>query len=115
MSRRLAALQVTHRNTASSSLTFSGAPFEVIVPCLDEAANIFVDVSCVDDHDVWRLLKSRYAGRVLWGTDFPALSAKSGESLTSTMRKSVRCCRLYSDNADFQHAFTEFLHGKKDG
>lgn len=36
-----------------------------------------------------RVIRVGYADRLLWGTDFPVLSARSGEQLTQGMRRSL--------------------------
>lgn len=88
-----------------------GAPFGVMRECLAAAENVFIDLSCVDAHDAEAALRSAYAGRVLWGTDFPALSARSGHSLTDDMRTAVRRCRRHSETCDLSAAFAKFLVG----
>ena len=68
-----------------------------------------MDLSCVCERDTWAALRSEYADRVLWGSDFPALSARSDGSLTDDMRTAVRNCRRYSETCDLSASFARFL------
>ena len=86
-----------------------GMPFEVMQPCLAASPNVFTDLSCVGARDAWAALRSEHADRVLWGSDFPALSARSDGSLTDDMRTAVRNCRRYSETCDLSASFARFL------
>lgn len=41
------------------------------------------------EEEIDRVIRAGYADRLLWGTDFPVLSARSGEPLTQGMRRSL--------------------------
>jgi len=86
-----------------------GSPFEEVAPCLSTARNVYVDVSCVDDVNIDRLIRSVYSKRVLWGTDFPALSAKAGGSLTQDMREACGRYDRWASQVDFARNFHRFI------
>ena len=66
-----------------------GKPTDDVVRCLQTADQTFVDVSCMGEEGIDRVIRVGYADRLLWGTDFPVLSARSGEPLTQGMRRSL--------------------------
>lgn len=66
-----------------------GKPTDDVVRCLQTADQTFVDVSCMGEEGIDRVIRAGYADRLLWGTDFPVLSARSGEPLTQGMRRSL--------------------------
>lgn len=88
-----------------------GSPLTETMRCLSEAQNIFVDVSCMSESDVEQLTDSVFTDRMLWGTDFPALAARSGEPLTANMRRNVATCRRFADRIDFAGNFHRYLKG----
>lgn len=86
-----------------------GSPFEVVAPCLSTAQNVYVDVSCVDEPNVELLAQSAYRRRILWGTDFPALSARSGKSLTQELRMAIGRYSRWTARIDFLKNFHRFI------
>ena len=88
-----------------------GNPLMETVRCLSAAHNIFVDVSCMSEADVEWLTNSVFTDRILWGTDFPALAARSGESLTANMKRSLASYRRFSGKVDFAGNFHRYLKG----
>lgn len=75
------------------------------------AQNVFVDVSCMSEIDAERFVNSAFTDRVLWGTDFPTLAARSGESLTANMRRSIATYNRFTDRIDFAGNFHRYLKG----
>ena len=68
-----------------------GSPVEEAATCLRKTKNVYVDTSCMTAKDVTALLATGCGDRVLWGTDFPALPARAGDSrLTDAYRKLVK-------------------------
>ena len=90
-----------------------GCPLRETMQCLGEAPNLFVDISCMAEADIDLLANSVFTDRILWGTDFPTLAARSGESLTANMRRSVVAYRRLADRVDFEGNFHRFLKGAK--
>ena len=88
-----------------------GYPLDEVMQCLDVAQNVFVDVSCMSEIDAERLVNSAFTDRVLWGTDFPTLAARSGESLTANMRRSIATYNRFTDRIDFAGNFHRYLKG----
>jgi len=86
-----------------------GSPFEVVSPCLSDAWNVYVDISCVDEANIELLAHSTYCRRVLWGTDFPALSARSGVSLTRNLHMACGRYKRWVTHFDFTQNFYRFL------
>lgn len=91
-----------------------GRPLCEAEKCLEASANVFVDVSCMSADDVHKLIRDGWSNRLLWGTDFPALPASSGESLTRYMRKEISVCnRLANGGIEFAANFRKYLKGPK--
>lgn len=88
-----------------------GCPLHETMQCLNEAPNLFVDVSCMSEADIEKLSNSVFTDRVLWGTDFPTLAARSGEPLTANMRRSIATYKRFADSFDFAGNFRWYLKG----
>ena len=88
-----------------------GSPLRETMQCLSDAPNLFVDVSCMAEADVEHLANSAFADRILWGTDFPTLAARSGEPLTANMRRSIATYKRFAEVFDFSGNFHRYLKG----
>lgn len=86
-----------------------GCPLRDTMQCLHEVPNLFVDISCMPEADIEKLANSVFTDRILWGTDFPTLAARNGESLTASMRRSVAAYNRFADQFDFAGNFHQFL------
>ena len=89
-----------------------GCPLREALECLYNAPNVYVDISCMSEADVEHLITCTIGERILWGTDFPTLAARSGESLTANMRRSILAYKLYSEYFDFEGNFHRYLRGE---
>ena len=88
-----------------------GCPLRETMQCLSEAPNLFVDISCMSEADIEKLSNSVFTDRVLWGTDFPTLAARSGEPLTANMRRSIAAYNRLANRIDFDRNFNRYLKG----
>lgn len=89
-----------------------GCPLSETMQCMHEAQNIFVDVSCMAEADIEHLCNSVFTDRILWGTDFPTLAARSGEPLTANMRRSLAAYNRLAERIDFAENFHRYLKGE---
>lgn len=89
-----------------------GCPIAEAIICLREARNVFVDTACMSDKDLSAICETEVCDRILWGTDFPTLSAKVGDSrLTADYRRSVEKIAK-SQRECFARAFRLYLKGR---
>ena len=88
-----------------------GRPLDETEECMKATPNVFADVSFMDPDVVLKFVEDGWAGRLLWGTDIPALVSFSGESLTRVMREHVSFCKWLSAKIDFEANFQRYLHG----
>ena len=92
-----------------------GRPLCEAEQCMDAAANVFVDVSCMRMADVCALIDDGRSNRLLWGTDFPSLMALRGDSLTCAMRKAIVFYdQLSKEGINFADNFRRYLNGTEE-
>ena len=90
-----------------------GCPIAEARICLREARNVFVDTACMSDKDRLALCEAEVSDRILWGTDFPTLAAKVGDSrLTAAYRRSVEKIAK-SQRESFARTFHRYLKGSE--
>ncbi len=88
------------------------SPIDETMICLQEAHNVFADTSCMIDKDISALCEADARDRVLWGTDFPTLSAKVGDSRLTAAYRMLRNGISDGQRECFARAFRLYLKGR---
>lgn len=90
-------------------------PADETIAVMERCPNVFADVSTFNAHEyeILPAIPPDVRSRIMFGTDFPALHARTDAGLSTWLHARIRGFCRHFDVGSAEHAFRSFLTGKR--